>query len=165
VGRNGYGICYVPESNVRAAAELVTSGYYARPCSRQSIRLNSGVNWASAYESAAPLYTVRSNAYLRATPSLQGRSLGQVLRGDEIEAIAKVQGSPWILVGRNGYGVGYVHESVLDSIGPSSDVAFNAPAGDCRIVEQVVTTREYSTQTQRYRACRDSNGSWNFAAV
>lgn len=168
VGRNGYGVGYVPESAVRAAAETVTSGgYYGRAVPRQSIRLNSGVNWASGYESAASLYSVRSNAYLRSTPSLQGRTLGQVQRGDEIEAIAKVQGSPWVLAGRNGYGIGYVHESVLDAIGGEADVAYNnAPSGgDCRIVEQVVTTREYSTQTQRYRACRDASGAWSLAAA
>jgi uncharacterized protein YgiM (DUF1202 family) len=164
VGRNGYGVGYVPESVARASEESATSTY-ARPMSRQSIRLGTGVNWATNYETTAPLYSVRSNANLRATPSLQGRSLGLVYRGDEIEAIAKVQGSPWILVGRDGSGIGYVHESVLNALQTGSDYAARdeVRSADCRIVEQVVTTGDNAAQTQRYRACRDNGGDWTFA--
>ena len=103
-----------------------------------------------------------------------------VLFFDEVEALAKVQGSPWVLVGRDGYGIGYVHESVLDAQASEPEYAANngygannaygnggyqAASNDCRIVEQVVTTEQYNTQTQRYRACRDATGVWNFGAV
>jgi uncharacterized protein YgiM (DUF1202 family) len=179
VGRNGRGVGYVPENAVRAEADYAAGGGYgggyAQPISRQQIRLGTGVSWANAYESAAPLYSVRSNANLRATPSLQGRSLGQLYRGDEVEAIAKVQGQPWILVGRNGSGIGYMHESVLDPLQSAPDYAANnrypgaggypTASANCRIVEQAITTRESAAQTQRYRACRDSSGNWTLAAV
>lgn len=180
VGRGGEGIGYVPETSARAITETVTYAPYVEPISRQSIRLNTGVGWAAGYETAPTLFSVNSNANLRAGPMTGARSLGMVYRGDEVEAIAKVQGQPWILVGRGGYGVGYVHQSMLTPLevgagyGPGSGYpASSAGAGytqassSCRIVEQIVTTPGYQsqTQTQRYRACRDASGRWNLTAT
>lgn len=174
VGRNGEGVGYVPQSAVREIAETVTTAPYVEPIAREAIRLNAGVIRASAYETAPTLFSVRGNANLRASPSTASRSLGMVYRGDEVEALGKVRGQPWILVARNGAGVGYVHESLLTALevdadyGPGSGYpassglnGYQQASANCRIVEQIVTTRDYQTQTQRYRACRDGSGRWN----
>ncbi len=178
VGRNGVGVGYVPTAGARASGETVTSDYgYAQPISAQSLRLGRGVSRANAYESVPGLYTMRSTGNLRAGPSPQTRRLGRVSRGSQVEALARVQGTPWILVGRNGQGIGYVSDTLLQAQAgyqqpgygqPSYSPGYGQPgytqaSNDCRIVEQVVTTREQGTQTARLRACWGPNGGWTFA--
>jgi len=170
VGRNGMGVGYVPASSVQASVETITAGFSPQPLSRQSVRLQRDVSWATAYETVPNMYRVSSTTFLRASPSAQARTLGQIFRDDEVETIARVQGTSWILVGRNGEGVGYVPDNVLQPLQQSSYAPQYAVApSDCRIVEQIVTTRQYGTQTERLRACRDpaggAAGAWTFAAV
>ena len=185
VGRNGVGAGYIPQSSARPIAESVTtaSAYgQTQPISAQSLRLRNTVAWAQAYESAPSEFTVRSNATLRASPSTTGRSLGMLYSGDEVEALARVRGGPWILVGRNGEGVGYVHDSLLEAQQSSSSPGYGAqpgygsqPAygqggytqasGDCRIVQQEITTPQQGMQTERLRACRTAQGTWAFTRL
>ena len=171
VGRNGEAIGYVPASAARASGETMTStNGYAQPISAQSLRLGPNVSWANAYEAAPSLFTVRSTGNLRAAPSTQARSLGQVSRGSQVEGLARVRGTPWILVGRNGEGIGYVSDTLLQAQAGYQQPGYQQPgytqaSNDCRIVEQVVTTREQGTQTARLRACRapGSSSGWTFA--
>jgi len=117
------------------------------------------------------MFTAKSTAYLRASPSTQARSMGTLYAGDEVEALARVRGTPWLLIGRNGQGVGYVHESLLQpeeaaySPAYQAQPAYTPATADCRIVEQVVTTRDYGTQTARLRACRTGGGDWSFTQL
>jgi surface antigen len=160
-----------PDASPQYGSGYGNSGYntgYAQPISAGSLRLGQGVSWASAYETAPGLYTVRSTGNLRAAPSTQARVLGQVYRGSQVEALARVQGTPWILVGRNGQGIGYVSDTLLEAQAGYQQPGYGQPgytqaSTDCRIVEQVVTTRDQGAQTARLRACRAPNGGWSFA--
>jgi surface antigen len=168
VGRNGQGVGYVPQASARATAETAPMGVaLGQPINAQSLRLRNDVTWAPAYETADGLYTVRSNATVRAAPSTSGRSLGLVYRDDEVEALARVRGGPWILIGRDGEGVGYVHDSLLQAQAPAPPAVsgYVQASNDCRIVEQALTTPNYGSQTERMRACRTADGSWSFARL
>jgi uncharacterized protein YgiM (DUF1202 family) len=69
--------------------------------------LNSGVAPA-AYDRVGQTLVATETVNLRAAPSRSGERVGQLRRGERFEALAEVRGSDWILVGRNGVGVGYV---------------------------------------------------------
>ena len=161
VGRDGVGLGYVPISTVEPVVESVTSASAAgADIPLDSIQLGANVGWAAAYEPAPRSFTAVREVAVRANPTFDSDTLGTVYRGDRIQALARVRGSRWILVGRDGYGVGYVSE---DALSPSEPVLTQA-AGECRIVEQTIT-RGYSSDTQRYRACRDGAGGWRMNAL
>jgi hypothetical protein len=50
---------------------------------------------------------------MRAAPDFSSRYVGRLKGGEHVEAMARVRGSDWVLVGRNGVGLGYVHEDYL----------------------------------------------------
>ena len=51
----------------------------------------------------------RSTVNLRAAPTTNSPRVGQLGAGQRFEALARVRGGDWVLVGQNGVGVGYVH--------------------------------------------------------
>lgn len=91
-------------SQDRAAAE----SYGARTYRQGKYELYSGVAPAS-YKRMGQTLVATSTVNLRAAPSQGGARVGQLRRGERFEALAHVRGTDWILVGRNGVGVGYVH--------------------------------------------------------
>jgi surface antigen len=167
VGRNGQGVGYVPETSARAVIDsAATAPILGQPISAQSLRLAAGVSGATGYETAGGLYSVRSNATIRSAPSTSGRSLSMAYRNDEVEALARVRGQPWILIGRDGQGVGYIHDSLLEAQAPAPPTpAYTQASSDCRIVEQALTTPNYGSQTERMRACRAADGAWTFSRI
>jgi hypothetical protein len=54
-----------------------------------------------------------SNVTLRAGPSAGSAKLGQLYAGQTFESLAMVRGGDWVLVGRNGVGVGYVNQTYV----------------------------------------------------
>jgi hypothetical protein len=54
---------------------------------------------------------VTHSAALRASPDSRSRRLGMLHRGERFDAMAEVRGTDWLLVGRNGVGVGYVQRA------------------------------------------------------
>ena len=81
--------------------------------------------------------------------------VGKLTPGQPIDALARVQGSNWLLAGRDGVGVGYVAESVVSPVGGSA-----ADAGDCRTFDQTLQTKSGSPETKRYTACKNASGEW-----
>lgn len=69
--------------------------------------LSSGVARASYEEREDTLVATRTVA-LHASPATRGRAVGKLRRGERFDALAQVRGTDWILVGRDGIGVGYV---------------------------------------------------------
>ncbi|MFZ3004961.1 MAG: SH3 domain-containing protein, partial [Phenylobacterium sp.] len=53
-------------------------------------------------------FAARSNLNLRGAPSTSGRKVGSLRAGERFQALARVRGTDWILVGQGGVGVGYV---------------------------------------------------------
>ncbi|MDP1630766.1 MAG: SH3 domain-containing protein [Caulobacter sp.] len=135
---NGYGDGYgqpVQLSNVAFARDVQPQRYW----------VGGGGTWYAA-----------RNVNLRAGPTTRSRVVGQLAGGQNFEVLAKVQGQPWLLVGRDGYGVGYVSESVV------SPVVRN---DGCQTVEQTLYTKKYGRETERYRACRQSGGGWDLTKI
>jgi hypothetical protein len=81
--------------------------YGARTYRHGGYALYSGVAPAS-YDKVGQTLVATQTVNLRAAPSQGGERVGQLRRGERFEALAEVRGSDWILVGRNGVGVGYV---------------------------------------------------------
>jgi hypothetical protein len=152
------GVGYVPMADVSPVVEYATSA--DADLLSDQIRLSPGVGWAAAYEPAPASYTVVRDVDIRESPSADARYVGRLYRGNHMDAIARVRGTRWVLVGRDGYGVGYVSEDALAPNGP----ALVPAASECRIVEETITDAS-STDTQRYRACRTPGGGWNLSAI
>ncbi len=53
-------------------------------------------------------FAASSNLNLRGAPSTSARKVGSLRAGERFQALARVRGTDWILVGQNGVGVGYV---------------------------------------------------------
>lgn len=136
------------------------------------LRVASNVQLATQLETPpAPRYTARSTANLRAGPSTSTAVVGQLRAGDYVDGLARVRGQNWILVGRNGQGIGYVSESVVSPLGGTQTYAStgtysNASATAssqplCRLIEQTINTRGAQPVVERYRACQTASGEWN----
>jgi hypothetical protein len=54
------------------------------------------------------MVVVTHTASLRAAPDYASRRLGKLHRGEQFESMAQVRNSGWVLVGRDGVGLGYV---------------------------------------------------------
>jgi surface antigen len=119
------------------------------------LRLAPGVELAAAYEGAPERYAARSAVNLRAAPSLSSRAVGKLAKGEQVEVIGRVGGATWLLVGRDGVGVGYASEAAMRPL-----TAAPAPANQCRQVEQSIRTSDGQAQVQRYTACRNTGGDW-----
>lgn len=79
------------------------SGTYTR----NGYRLSGNVSPAS-YDRIGNAYVAESGVNLRAAPTTNSARVGRLQTGERFQALAQVRGSDWILVGRNGIGVGYV---------------------------------------------------------
>ena len=60
-----------------------------------------------------PFASVGSSVNLRAGPSTSTRVVGSLDKGEIVHAIGKVQGAPWVVIGKNNIAMGYVHESLV----------------------------------------------------
>src|SRR5438046_1660380 len=78
--------------------------------SADSLKLASGVvKAAEGYETPATPYIVANSTNMYSGPSLVDTKVtGQLKRGEHVDVLAKVKGWEWVLVGKNGTGIGYV---------------------------------------------------------
>ena len=80
-----------------------------------SLKIAAGVVKAPGYETLpAKGYIVANSTNIFSDHALYGTGVtGQLKLGDKVEALAKVKGWDWILVGKEGTGIGYVPISML----------------------------------------------------
>jgi hypothetical protein len=80
-----------------------------------SVKIAAGVVKAPGYETLpAKGYIVANSTNIFSDHALYGTGVtGQLKLGDKVEALAKVKGWDWILVGKEGTGIGYVPISML----------------------------------------------------
>jgi len=62
-------------------------------------------------------FAASSNLNLRGAPSTSARKVGSLQAGERFQALARVRGTDWILVGQNGVGVGYVSGRYAQPVG------------------------------------------------
>lgn len=91
----------------RAAAAANAGEAGPQTYRRDGYEISSGVASAS-YQKLGGARIAAKTVNLRAAPDAKSERVGKLLRGDRFEALAQVRGTDWILVGRDGVGVGYV---------------------------------------------------------
>ena len=62
-------------------------------------------------------FVANSTLNLRAAPTTNSARVGSMRAGEGFQALARVRGTDWILVGQNGVGVGYVHGAYVRPAG------------------------------------------------
>lgn len=87
---------------------------------RGGYRLSSNVA-AAPFQRDGGAFVARSSLNLRSAPSTGSARVGQLRAGESFQALARVRGTDWILVGDNGVGVGYVHGGYVS---PASDYRY-----------------------------------------
>ena len=141
-------------SRTGAAGRIdVVSSSYGPPTQGDSLRFERGVTQLRSYEAVGGDYTARSTANLRSGPSTSGKVVGKLSAGERVEVLGGAPGSNWLLVGRSGYGAGYVSASLLSKSG-------YGPAPSCRIINASISTKGDRPTSERYSACKDNNGEW-----
>ena len=80
-----------------------------------SLKIAAGVVRAPGYETLpAKGYIVANSTNVLSDHAVYGTGVtGQLKLGEKVEALAKVKGWDWILVGKEGTGIGYVPISML----------------------------------------------------
>jgi hypothetical protein len=91
--------------NAAMGAEIPTDG----------LKFAAGVVKAPGYETPpATGYIVANSTNIFSDHAVYGTNVtGQLKLGEKVEALAKVKGWDWILVGKEGTGIGYVPSSML----------------------------------------------------
>jgi len=86
----------------------------AADISSDSLKLAPGVVKEPGYETPATTYIVANGTNVYSDHSFYGtKVMGELKRGEHVDALAKVKGYDWLLVGKNGTGIGYVSISML----------------------------------------------------
>lgn len=106
--------CQMQHSDQQRAA--YTDGYGERTYRQGGYELYSGVAPAS-YQRIGQTLVATETVNLRTAPSQGAGRVGQLRRGERFQALAQVRGTDWILVGRGGVGVGYVHGAYAQAEG------------------------------------------------
>ena len=102
-------------STIITVAVLAAVQARAADLSADSLKLGPGVTKAAeGFETPATTYIVANPTSIFADHSYFGTKVtGELKRGERVEALAKVKGYDWVLVGKNGVGLGYVPISML----------------------------------------------------
>ncbi|HYM17174.1 MAG TPA: hypothetical protein VEU06_01315 [Micropepsaceae bacterium] len=107
-------------ASVVASAALTVAAFTAVAAMAADIPVNS-LKLAAGVVAAKEGYETPPTSYVVANPTstfsdhfyFDTKATGDLKRGDKVDALAKVKGYDWILVGRNGTGIGYVPISML----------------------------------------------------
>ncbi len=84
--------------------------------SHSGYRLSGDISPAK-YVRDGGAFAASSNLNLRGAPSTSARKVGSLRAGERFQALARVRGTDWILVGQNGVGVGYVSGRYAQPVG------------------------------------------------
>jgi surface antigen len=131
----------------------VLSSTYGPPIRGDGLRFERNVQALPSYDAVGGDYSARGTANLRASPSTKGAVVGKLRAGERVEVLGGAPSSNWLLVGRDGYGAGYVSSSLLVQSG-------EGPEPSCRLINASVSTSGARPTAERYSACRDTRGEW-----
>jgi surface antigen len=147
-----------PETGARGAVNVVNEGG-GGTVSLSNLKFAPGVSPVSSYTAVSGTYTAASTANLRAAPTTKARITGKLASGQQVDVVAGVANSPWLLVSQGGLATGYVSASLLRSL----DGGMVQAANTCRLVTEEISTADGGTQQTRYRACRTPEGGWQLS--
>lgn len=96
------------------AAFINIAAAFAADVSADSLKFAPGVVKAPGYETPATTYIVANGTNIYSDHSFtSGTVAGELKRGEHVDILAKVKGWDWVLVGKDGTGIGYVSISML----------------------------------------------------
>lgn len=95
-----------------AQKDRAAKAYGASTYKSNGYRLYSNVHPAS-YAKIGDMFVAVSGVNLRAAPTTNSAKVGRLAAGQRFQALARVRGSEWVLVGQNGIGVGYVRDDFV----------------------------------------------------
>lgn len=98
--------CQVQKNDAQSAGTYVSNGY----------RIANYVQPAN-FQRAGGRFIATSTVNLRSGPSTSAGKVGQLTRGETFTAMAYAKRGEWVLVSRNGVGVGYVHGAYVRPTG------------------------------------------------
>jgi hypothetical protein len=105
-------------AGVLAGLTLTGTSLAADPVTPQ---LAAGVTPQAEYESLSQSLVVANPTTIFSDTSIYSLPVGQLEKvGEPVNAIAKVKNSNWVLVGRDGLGIGYVSGSLLTPVKKAS---------------------------------------------
>lgn len=147
-----------PDTGASGNVQVVSNPNLPQAVNLAGLRLASGVTLVNGYDGASGRYRARNVANLRGAPSTASAVLGKLRKGETIDAIARVSGTNWLLVGNGGVGRGYVSEAVVSMVGATTYAQSSGPS--CKTFDQTLATRDGAPETRRYTACQDNAGQW-----
>ena len=101
-------------STALTVAALSIGAAKAADISADSLKFAQGVVKAPGYETPPATYIVANPTSVFSDHYFYGTKVtGDLKRGEHVDALAKVKGYDWILVGKDGTGIGYVSISML----------------------------------------------------
>ena len=119
-------------------------------------------------------YILTSDSNLRGGPSKDYKVLTVLESGTVVDTIGKVQDKPWMMIGQNQVGNGFIHTSLIEEAPtdaePSEELVQQGESqGEiaeesvsvsrtCRTVRQTVTLEDGTTQEEEITACQGPNG-------
>lgn len=89
---------------------------YQQPTYGQNVPVARGVQRAN-FTPMNQRVVASTKVNLRSGPTTSSARVGQLYAGEAIEALATVRGTDWVLVGRNGVGIGYVNSAYVRPAG------------------------------------------------
>ena len=146
-----------PQSGATGTIRVVGPGVAATTY-RGRWRYAEGVASAQSVGAAGSDYVAKGRINVRAAPSANAPVVDRLQAGERISVAGAVAGG-WLAVVENGLIQGYVSLSVV------RPAEAGEPTYGCRLVEQTITMPGQETYTERFNACRDSNGAWQLNTV
>jgi hypothetical protein len=97
-----------------AVTALIIVPAFAADVATDSLKFAPGVAKSEGYETPPTTYIVANPTSIYSDRSFYNTKVtGELKRGEHVDALAKVKGYDWILVGKDGTGIGYVSISML----------------------------------------------------
>ncbi|MBA4013863.1 MAG: peptide-binding protein [Phenylobacterium sp.] len=108
--------CKMQRDQAAQAGYTQQPNYRPATYSQNGYRLNSDIAPAT-FQRDGGSFVANSMLNLRSAPTTNSARVGSLRAGENFQALARVRGSDWILVGQNGVGVGYVHGAYVRPAG------------------------------------------------
>ncbi|MEO8114934.1 MAG: SH3 domain-containing protein [Phenylobacterium sp.] len=108
--------CKMQHNDQSQTARAYEQPYRTTTYSQGGYRLSSAIRPAS-YRRVGETFVATTPVILRSAPTTGSGRVGSLRAGERFQALAKVRGTDWILVGQDGVGVGYVHGAYAQPAG------------------------------------------------
>jgi len=154
-----------PDSGVQSTARVVETSYRPVPAARSEN--NDDLVWqVPPLQLIGSGYVATATSNVRGGPGTEYGVMDQLKDGEAVHVVGKVVDADWLMVARNGIGRGFVHADLLRPADhgvtvdrPLSNAKLDG-VRECSILEQQVRLADGTSETNRARACRAADGSW-----